>query len=73
MEILPGITIDINFIIGLMIKVAMVLLLVLSLVMVRQESLMEKVIDFSIGGSLKFLTWTFCGLCLMLTVIVIVA
>lgn len=73
MEIIPGITIDLSFIVSIMVKIAMVLLLALSLVMVRQESLMNKVVNFSIGGSLRLVVWLFCGLCLSLTVIVIVA
>jgi hypothetical protein len=73
MEIIPGITIDLSFIVSIMVKIAMVLLLALSLVMVRQESLMNKVVNFSIGGSLRLVVWLFCGLCLALTVIVIVA
>lgn len=72
MEIIPGITINLSFVIGIMVKIAMLLLLALSLVMVRQESLMDKVVNFSIGGSLKALVWLFCGLSLLFTVIVIV-
>lgn len=73
MEIIPGVTISLNLIIGIMVKVAMLLLLILSLIMVRQESLMDRVVNFSIGGSLKILVWLFCGLSLLFTVIVIVA
>jgi len=73
MDILPGITLDLSFIVGIMVKISMFLLLALSLVMVRQESLMHKVVNFSIGGSLKILVWAYSGLCLLLTVIVILA
>lgn len=73
MEIIPGLTVNLSLIVGIMIKVSMVLLLILSLVMVRQESLMDRVVNFSMGGSLRALVWLYCGLCLLFTVIVIVA
>ena len=72
MEIIPGLTISIDMIVNLMVEVSMVLLCILSLVMVRQESLMDKVVSYSIGGSLKALVWGFCVLCTLITVIVIV-
>lgn len=73
MEIIPGLTINLSLIIGIMVKIAMILMLILSFVMIRQESLMDRVVNFSIGGSLKMLVWLYCGMSLLFTVIVIVA
>lgn len=73
MEIIPGIIINISTIVGFMVKISMVLLLVMSLIMIRQESLMNNVVNLPIGKSLKFMTWAFFGLMLLTTVIVILA
>lgn len=71
MEIIPGVTLDFNFVIGIMIKISMLLIFVLSLVTVRQESLMRKVVNFPVGGGLKMIVWGFCLLVFVLTVIVV--
>lgn len=75
MEIFPGVIIDIDLsmVVGLMVKLLMVLLVVLSLVMVRQESLMDKVVNLPMGKSLKTLVWVFFVVTLILTVIVVLA
>jgi hypothetical protein len=71
MEIIPGLTISVSLIVGIMVKISMILLFVLSLVMVRQESLMNGVVDLPIGGNLKMFTWGFSAAILLLTAIVI--
>lgn len=61
-----------NLIVDIMVKVSLVLLVVLSLIMVRQAGLMNRVVNYPIGGSLKILVWGFCFLCLIITAIVMV-
>jgi len=73
MEIIPGVVISFSMIVSLMVKVSMVLVLVLSLIMVRQESLMDRVVNLPVGKSLKIVTWAFFGLTLLTTVIVVLA
>jgi len=75
MELLPGLTFEttLSFITGLMVKVLMVLLLLMSVIMVRQESLMNKVINIPLGHRLGMLTWAFFFLILILTAVVVVA
>lgn len=65
--------ISVSMIVGLMVKALMILLLVLSLVMVRQSSLMNRVVRLPEGSSVKVLTWSFFVLMLFLTAIVILA
>ena len=57
MEIIPGVTVSLSMIVSLMVKTSMVLFLILSLIMVRQESLMDQVVNLPTGKSLKILTW----------------
>ncbi len=60
-----------DFIVSALITVSLVLLCLLSLIMVRQAGLMNKVVNYPIGGSLKVLVWGFCFLCFLITAIVI--
>lgn len=73
MEIIPGITINLSVIVSLMVKVSMILILVLSLIIVRQESLMDRVVNLPIGKGLKLITWVFFTITLLMTVIVLLA
>ncbi len=61
-----------DFIVSTMVTISLLLLCVLSLIMVRQAGLMNKVVNYPIGGSLKVLVWGFCILCIAITGIVIV-
>jgi hypothetical protein len=61
----------VNMIVNVLVDVGFVLLSVLSLIMVRQSGLMNKVVNYPIGGSLRILVWGFCFLCMAITVIVI--
>lgn len=61
-----------DFIVNIMVIISMLLLCLLSLIMVRQAGLMNKVVNYPIGGSLKVLVWGFCFLCVAITAIVIV-
>ena len=74
MEIIPGISLNagLNFIVGLMVKLLMVILLLLSGIMVKQESTMDKVVNIPMGRNFKMIVWTFFVLTGMLTAIVIV-
>lgn len=73
MEIIPGVVVNISMVVGFMVKVSMVLILILSLLMIRQESLMDRVVNLPTGQSLKIITWAFFGLTLLTTVIVVLA
>lgn len=70
-EILPGLSVNLNLVVGLMVKVLMVLITGLSLVIVRQVNLMAKVVSVPVGGNFKLLSWMFFWVCLVLTGIVI--
>ncbi|KKT30183.1 MAG: hypothetical protein UW41_C0021G0014 [Candidatus Collierbacteria bacterium GW2011_GWC2_44_18] len=71
MEIIPGVVISLSLIVGFMAKISMILFLILSIIMVRQESLMDKVVNLPIGKSLKILTWGYFLFSLFVTVIVL--
>lgn len=73
MEIIPGVIISLSMIVSLMVKISMVLILVLSLLMIRQASLMDRVVNLPIGKSLKLVVWAFFGLTLLVAVIVVLA
>lgn len=73
METILNNQITVSLIVGIMAKITMVLLLVMTLVMLRQTSLMDRVIKLPVGGSIKTLSWSFFALVLLLTVIVILA
>ncbi len=73
MEIIPGVSISLSLIVGFMVKISMVLFLIMSLIMVRQASLMDRVVSLPIGKSLKLLTWGYFLFSLFVTVIVLLA
>ena len=73
MEIVPGVVISFSMVVGLMVKISMGLILILSLIMIRQESLMDRVVNLPTGKSLKYVMWAFFGLTLLTTVIVVLA
>jgi hypothetical protein len=73
METVLNSQITVSLIVGIMAKITMVLLLVMSLVMLRQTTLMDRVVKLPIGSSIKMLIWGFFGLVLLLTVIVVLA
>ncbi len=68
-----GSQITVSSIVGIMVKIMMFLLLVLALVMVRQTSLMDKVVKLTVGGNVKLLTLSYFVLMLFLTAIVVLA
>jgi len=72
MELIPGLTLNVSFLVGIMVDITMVMLIIFSIVMIRQESLMDKVVSFSIGGSLKLLTWGFFTMTLIMTLFVLI-
>ena len=73
MEIIPGVSISLSLVVGFMVKISMVLFLIMSLIMVRQASLMDRVVSLPIGKSLKLLTWGYFLFSLFVTVIVVLA
>jgi len=73
MEIVPGLTISLSMIVSFMVKISMVLFLLLSLIMIRQGTLMNRVVNIPIGKSLKLLIWGYFLFSLLMTVIVLLA
>ena len=71
MEELIGINITFDLIVGWLVNASLLLLTLLSLIMVRQAGLMNRVVNYPIGGSLKALVWGFAFICILITVIVI--
>ena len=59
--------INLSLVIGLLVKASLVLLTLLSLVTVRQTSLMDKVVSVPIGNWFKGIAWGFFWTCLILT------
>lgn len=73
MEIIPGVTISLSMIVGFMVKTSMLLLTLLGIIMVRQASLMDKVVNLPVGKSLKLSAWIYFFISLLVTVIVLLA
>lgn len=73
METILNGQIAVSLVVGIMVKIAMVLLLFMYLVMLRQTALMDRVIKLPVGGSIKIFVWSFFALFLLLTVIVVLA
>lgn len=71
METILNMQITTSLIVGIMAKITMGLLLLVSVVMLRQIILMDRVVKLPVGGSIKTLTWSFFALVLVLTVIVV--
>lgn len=61
-----------DVVVNIMVTISLFLLCLLSLIMVRQAGLMNRVVNYPIGGSLKILVWGFCILCFLITAIVII-
>lgn len=59
--------ISLSSIVGLMVKASLVVLTLLSLVMVRQAGLMDKVVAVSVGNWFKMVAWGFFLVSLILT------
>lgn len=73
METILNAQISVSLVVGIMAKILMVLMLLMSLVMLRQTALMDKVVKLPVGGTIKMLVWSFFGLLVLLTVIVVLA
>lgn len=65
------INVTFDLIVSIMVEISLVMLALFSLIMVRQAGLMNRVVNYPIGGSLKALVWGFSIICLVITVIVI--
>ncbi len=59
--------ISLSLVVGLMIKACLVILTSLSLVMVRQASLMDRVVTVPVGNWFKMVAWGFFLVSLILT------
>jgi len=73
METILNGQITVSLVVGIMAKILMLLMLFMSLVMIRQTSLMDRVIKLPVGGAIKSLVWGFFALLFVLTVIVVLA
>lgn len=73
METILNGQISVSLVVGIMAKILMILILLMSLVMLRQTALMDKVVKLPVGGTIKTLVWSFVGLLVLLTVIVVLA
>ncbi|MBU1200554.1 hypothetical protein KJ953_03385 [Patescibacteria group bacterium] len=71
MEFVPGIDIGLSEVVGVMVKALLVLITLLSLIIVRQVSLMHKVVSVHVGGNIKIVAFSFFVISLVLTGIVI--
>ena len=71
MEMMPGININLSNVVGVMVKILLVLVTLLSLIIVRQVSLMDKVVSVTVGGNIKLVVLAFFMTSLVLTGIVI--
>ncbi|MEK7064610.1 MAG: DUF5657 family protein [Patescibacteria group bacterium] len=58
---------SLSLVVGLLVKVSLVLLTLLSLVTVRQAGLMDRVVSVPIGNWFKGIAWGFFWTCLVLT------
>lgn len=72
MNELFGINLTFDMVVSVLIDVSMLLLTLLSLIMVRQSGLMNRVVNYHIGGSLRTIIWGFAFTCILITVIVII-
>ena len=70
-ELIPGIDIGLNEVVGVMVKIILVLVTLLSLIIMRQVSLMHKVVSVHVGGNIKVIAFLFFVISLVLTGIVI--
>lgn len=59
MEQLIGTKIDVSLIVGILIKILLVVVCLISLLTVKQTSVMDKVVDIPIGGWFKGISWIF--------------
>lgn len=73
MEEVLNTQITLSMIVGIMIKVLMFLLLIMTGVMTRQVKLMDRVIKLPVGANVKTLVWSVFILMIVLTVIVVLA
>jgi len=70
-ELIPGIDVGLSEVIGVMVKIMLILITLLSLIIIRQVSLMHKVVSVHVGGNIKNFAFAFFVISLVLTGIVI--
>jgi len=71
MELITGIHIDISLIIGILIKVLLVIVCFVSLLTVKQASVMDKVVNIPIGGWFKGFSWIFFMVVVFVSLLII--
>ena len=71
MDIIPGVDIGLSSVVGVMVKILLVIITLLSLIIVRQVNLMDKVVSVTVGGNIKLMAFAFFMTSLVLTGIVI--
>ena len=71
MEVMSGVDIGLSSVVGVMVKILLVVITLLSLIIVRQVSLMDKVVSVTVGGNIKLVAFVVFVTSLVLTGIVI--
>lgn len=62
---------DMSLIVGVFVKILLVMMTIMSLIMVRQASLMDRVVNVPIGSWFKGVTLLFMLLCVAVTLMTI--
>lgn len=71
MELVPGLVVNLDWVVSAFVKVLLVMIFILTLIMVRQASLMDRVVNVPIGGWFKGLVWVFSLVVFLITLAVI--
>ncbi len=72
-ELIPGFDLSLDIVVSFMVKVTMVLISIVSLVMLRQAGLMNKVVNLPVGKGFMVIAWGFAVMCWLMTGIVVIA
>ncbi len=70
-NLLPGLNSHLSLIVGILVKILLALLTLLSLVSVRQASLMDRVVNVPMGSWFKRATWGFFWFSLIMMILVV--
>ena len=71
MELINGIHVDLSLIVGMLIKILLVIVSFVSLLTVKQASVMDKVVNIPIGGWVKGISWIFFAVVVFVSLLII--
>ena len=71
MEQLIGTKIDVSLIVGILIKILLVVVCLVSLLTVKQASVMDKVVNVPIGGWFRGIAWIFFMVVVFVSLLII--